>query len=85
MRDSPHGNCGDRMLEDQLLLIIGLKNDRIFVERANSAGQLYAAHQINGDTAPFLTRRVKESVLNVLRCRLSLHFADLLRFVNLQP
>ncbi len=60
------------MLEDQLLLIIGLKNDRIFVERANTPSQLDAAQQINGDIDLFFAGCVEEGILDVLR-RLVFH------------
>ena len=48
------------MLEDQLLLIIGLQNHRIFVERANTSSQLDAAQQINGDVDLLFAGRVEE-------------------------
>src|SRR5262245_713315 len=63
-------NC---VLEDQLLLVVGFKYDRIFIERANPARKFYSTHQINRDAAPLLTRRVKEGILNILRRRLILH------------
>ena len=61
------------VLENQLLLIVGFKDDRVFVKRANSARKFYTAHQINSDTAALFPRGVEEGVLNVLRRRLGFH------------
>src|SRR5947207_6998358 len=67
MRRPAHGHRGDGVLEDQLLLVVGLEHDRIFVERANTARQLHAAEQINGDARPLLASRIEEGILNILR------------------
>jgi len=34
MRRPAHGHRGDGVLEDQLLLVVGLEHDRIFVEKS---------------------------------------------------
>src|SRR5437879_13121138 len=72
MRRPAHGHRGDGVLEDQLLLVVGLEHDRIFVERANTARQLHAAEQINGDARPLLASRIEEEIANIVR-RLILH------------
>jgi hypothetical protein len=68
------------MLEDQLLLIVGLEHDGIFVKRTDASGELDPAQQVDGDIQSFLASGVKEGVLNILR-RLVFH-ADLLSFLN---
>ena len=41
-------NRGDGVFENQLLLVIGLEHNGIFVEALDAAGKLYATHQIDG-------------------------------------
>src|SRR5215470_11638145 len=60
------------MLEDQLLLIVGLQHHRILVERPDPARQLHPTQQIDRDVALFFAGRVEEGILDVLR-RLVLH------------
>jgi hypothetical protein len=60
------------MLEDQLLLIVGLQHDGILVEGANAPAQLDTAQQIYGDIQPLLAGSVEEGILDVLR-RLTFH------------
>jgi hypothetical protein len=64
------------VLEDELLLIIGVEHDRILVKGPNPAAQLDSAHQVNGDGRFIFASSIKKGVLNVLR-RLCFHFADL--------
>src|ERR1022692_3151867 len=66
------------MLEDELLLVAGFEDHRVFVERSDTTRQFHAADQIDRNIVPFLSRRVEEGILNVLLCRLGFHFADLL-------
>src|SRR5207302_217834 len=49
VRRPAHHHSRDGMLEDQLLLVVGVQNDRVFVEGADPARQLYPAEQVNGD------------------------------------
>src|ERR1700722_5508911 len=72
MRTSSHGYRGNGVLEDQLLLIIGLEHHRVFVKRTNTARQLYTTQQVNRDTGSFFPGGIQERVLNVL-CRLIVH------------
>jgi len=76
MRAARHHHRGDRVFENQLLLIVGFQNHRILVKRANATAQLYAAHQINGDRGLVFASSIEEGVLNILR-RLRFHCADL--------
>ena len=41
-------NGRDSMLKNQLLLIIGLKHERVFVEAFDAPGKLDTAQQIDG-------------------------------------
>jgi len=68
-----HCNRRDCVLEDELVLVVRLQNNRILIERPDSPRQLDPAHQINGDAAPLLARRVQECVLYILCRRLVFH------------
>ena len=48
MRRFLRDHRGDRVLEDQLLLIIGFQNQRVLIETLDSARELDSAHQIDG-------------------------------------
>src|SRR5258708_30599015 len=69
-RDDHRGN---RMLEDELLLVAGFEDHRVLVERSDTARQLHPADQIDRDIVPFLACRVEEGILNVLLRRLGFH------------
>jgi hypothetical protein len=60
------------MLEDQLLLTVVLKQNRILVEGTNLACQLDTADQIDRDGGFIFADRVEKRVLDVL-CRLVIH------------
>ena len=47
---------GDGVLKNKLLLIVGLQHDRILIETLDTAGKLYAAHQIDGQESLILAR-----------------------------
>src|SRR3954469_5530404 len=66
-------HCADGVLEDELLLIIGVEHHGVLVERANPPGQLHTTEQINGDRSFFFACCVQEGVLYVLLCRLRVH------------
>ena len=55
------------MLENKLLLIVGLQDHRIFIETLDAAGKLDAAHQIDGQEGLILPRIIEKSFLDVLR------------------
>ena len=55
------------MFENQLLLIVGLQHERVFVETLDASGKLDSAHQINRDDAFFFARVVQKRILNILR------------------
>src|SRR4051812_6453769 len=76
MSAASHYDCRDRMLEDELLLIVGLQHNRVFVERADAAAELYSAHQVDSDGRLIFSSSIEEGVLNILR-RLGFHCADL--------
>ena len=62
----------NRMLEDELFLIVRFQYDGIFVKRTNTARKLDAAEQVNGDLRLVFAGSIEERVLNVL-CRLVFH------------
>ena len=64
------------MLENELLLVVGLQHDRVFVEGPDPSAQLYSTHQINRDWRLVLASSIEKSILNIL-CRLGFHCADL--------
>ncbi len=48
----------NRMLENQLLLIIGFEHERVFVETLDPACEFYAAQEIDSDYSLFFARIV---------------------------
>jgi hypothetical protein len=62
----------NRVLEDQLLLAIVLKQDRVLVKRAYFACEFNSADQVYRDRSLIFTDRVEKRVLDVL-CRLIVH------------
>lgn len=48
----------DSVFKDQLLLAVVLEQNRVLVERADSAGQFHAADKINGDRRLVLADRI---------------------------
>jgi hypothetical protein len=65
------------MLEDQLLLRVVFKQNRVLVERAYLARELDSADQIDRNRALVFADRIEKSILDIL-CRLGFHGADLL-------
>src|SRR6185437_9275026 len=59
-------NSRNRVLEDQLFLIIGLDYKRVFVEALDSPRKFHAAEEIDGDQPLFLARIIQKAVLYVL-------------------
>src|SRR5260221_3382670 len=49
---------GDRMLENQLLLIVGFEHQGVLVETLDASGKLDSAQQVNRDNTFFLARVV---------------------------
>jgi hypothetical protein len=72
MQGLSHGDRGDGVFEDQLLLVVGVEHDGILVEGADAARELDSAQQVNGDVGSLLACRIEEGVLDVLR-RLIFH------------
>ena len=56
-----HG--GDRVLENQLLLIVGFEDHGVLVETLDSAGKLHSAHQVDGEETSCLCARCLEMLL----------------------
>ena len=56
----------NRVLEDQLFLVVRFKNHTVLVESPHASGKLYAAGEINRDRDSFFTSIVEETVLQVL-------------------
>ena len=48
----------DRVLENKLFLIVGFKDQRIFIEAFDAAGKFHAAQQVNGYNALLFARIV---------------------------
>src|SRR5690348_9006161 len=67
MRRLGHHYRRNGMLEDQLLLIVGLQHHRIFVEGADAPGELDAAQQVKGDGGFVFSGCVEKRILDVLR------------------
>ena len=57
----------DRMLENQLLLVIGFQNERILIETLNTAREFHSAQKVNGYDALFFARIVQKAILYILR------------------
>ena len=64
---------GNRVLENQLLLIIRLEHKGVLIEALNSACELYPAKEVDSNDSLFLARIVEKTILNILR-----------RFIHLQ-
>ncbi len=60
----------DRVLEDEVLFVIGFQNDRILIESTNTASQFTTAQQVNRNARMFLAGSIEENLLYVLRWRL---------------
>src|SRR5690348_17156530 len=60
-------NRGNGMLENQLLLVIGLENQRVLVEALDAARKLHATEQVQRNGSFILARVVEKAVLDVLR------------------
>src|SRR5579862_2425657 len=58
---------GDSVLKNQLLLVVRLEHNRIFVEAFDAARKLYAAHQVNRQEDLVLPCIIQKSFLDVLR------------------
>ena len=71
-RAAVHRTCnddsGDRVLEDQLLLVIGLEDHRILVEALDASGQFDAAHEVDREEDSLLAGAVEKCFLYVLGC-----------------
>ena len=57
------------MFEDQLFLVIGFENNRVFIEAPDAAGQLHSTHQVNRQERLVSSGIVQECLLYVL-CKL---------------
>lgn len=58
---------GNGVLEDQLLLITGFENQRVFIEALDAARKFYATKQVDGDKTLVLARIIEKAILYVLR------------------
>jgi hypothetical protein len=54
------------VLENKLFLIAGFEDHRVLIEAFDSAGQLDATHQVNGQEGLILPRIIEKSLLYVL-------------------
>src|SRR5438067_12124338 len=65
---SPCGHhSGNRMLENQLLLIVRFEHERVFVKAPDAARELDTAQEVDCDHSFFFARIIEKAVLNVLR------------------
>jgi hypothetical protein len=55
------------MLEDQLLLIVGLQYHGVFIEALDATAELHAAHQIDSQEGLVPAGVVEKSLLDILR------------------
>ena len=69
------------MLENQLLLIVCFKYERVFIEAFDASGELHSAHQVNCEEYLVFSGVVEERFLNVLRKLI--HFSALFVFAAL--
>jgi hypothetical protein len=67
MRAPGSDDGGNRVLEDELFLIIGLEHERVFIEALDSPRKFHAAEEIDGNQSLFLARIIQKAVLYVLR------------------
>ena len=51
-------DCGNRVLEDELLLVVGLEHDRVFIETLDLAREFHATHQIDREEGLVFARVV---------------------------
>src|SRR5271169_835468 len=72
VRWTRHYHRGNRVLEDQLLLVVGVQNHRILIEGANATRQFDSAQQIDSNYGLVLASRIEKGILNVL-CWLVFH------------
>ena len=66
MKGATHHHGGYRVLENQLLLVVGFQYHRILVEGADSSRQFHSAEQINGDDELVLAGCIEKCILYVL-------------------
>lgn len=67
-----HDYRRNSMLEDELFLVVGFQNYRVFVKGPNPPGKLHPTEQVDRDLRFIFARSIEERVLNVLR-RLVFH------------
>ncbi len=63
----PDHDGRDGVLEDELLLSVGLKHHGILVEGPNAPGQLHPTQQVNRDAQSLFAGGVQEGILDILR------------------
>ena len=61
------------MFKNQLLLVVGFKNDGVFVKTFDLSDQLYATDQENGDGRFIAAHRIEVDILDVLGRRFVFH------------
>lgn len=54
------------MLENQLVLIVGLQHQGVFVKALDAAGELHSTQEVNSDQALLFACIVEKTILNVL-------------------
>ena len=74
---------GNSVLEDQLLLRAGFKQQRKLVETLNASQQLGAVDEINRQRRLLAAREIQKTILNILWCLLGIHETFALKFVRL--
>ncbi len=57
--------CGNRVLEDELLLRVGFQHDGVFIKRPYAAGDLCAIQQMHSNVLPRRQGHVEKRFLNV--------------------
>jgi hypothetical protein len=74
MKGSRDHHGGDRVFEDQLLLIVGFEHKGVLIEALDATGKLHTAEQVNRYNAFFFARIIEKAVLYVLRWLVHLEF-----------
>lgn len=60
----PRGHHGrDRMLEDQLLLMVRLKHHAVFIKAFHSPGKFHTAREVDRDRSSFFAGVIEKAVL----------------------
>lgn len=60
-------HCRNRVLEDQLFLVIGFEHQGVLIKALDAAGEFNAAQEVDRNDTLFFARIIEKAVLYVLR------------------